>query len=74
MPSSVPASTQPCLEAAHLELTEAGAALARAASAYQQQVFLDVTADWDPDERAHFARQFVRFAGALMVRLQETQR
>ena len=59
---------------ASLTLTDAGRELVRASRAYQRQVFLDATASWTEDERAQFARLFVRFAEAVAARHAELTR
>ena len=50
---------------AHLELTDAGRALAASARRYQRAVFEQVTRDWTDAERREFARLFVRVAAAV---------
>jgi DNA-binding MarR family transcriptional regulator len=52
-----------------LELSDAGRELARSAAGYQRAVFDAATSEWTDDERAAFARLFVRFADAIMAAL-----
>ena len=51
-----------------LTLTDAGRELVRASRRFQRQAFLEATASWTDEERAQFARLFVRFAAAVAGR------
>jgi DNA-binding MarR family transcriptional regulator len=55
-----------------LDLTEAGRTLAQSARAYQMTIFHQVTSDWSDQERAEFARLFVRFVEAVSTSVQAT--
>jgi DNA-binding MarR family transcriptional regulator len=53
-----------------LGLTEDGRALAQNARDYQLSIFQQVTGDWTDQERAEFARLFVRFTEAVGAAVQ----
>ena len=57
-----------------LGLTEDGHALAQSARDYQLSIFQQVTSDWTDQERAEFARLFVRFTEAVGAAVQSQLR